>query len=77
VDNRFHRIHHSVEPKHFEKNFGIMFTVWDQLFRTAYFPRPDEWPKTGVAGIQPPRKLSDYARINLAKPVGDTLPING
>lgn len=48
VDHRFHRIHHSVEARHFGKNFGTVFTFWDQLFGTAYFPAKDEWPDVGL-----------------------------
>lgn len=59
VDNRFHRIHHSVEPRHFDKNFGICFSVWDRLFGTAYEPR-GEWPATGIAAAPPPNTLQGY-----------------
>ena len=38
VDNRFHRIHHSLEERHFDKNFGAFTTLWDRLFGTACFP---------------------------------------
>lgn len=31
-----HRIHHSIEPKHFNKNFGITFIFWDKLFKTYH-----------------------------------------
>ena len=60
VDNRFHRIHHSIEPRHFDRNFGICFSVWDRLFGTAYDPAPDEWPKVGISDVPAPRDLSDY-----------------
>ena len=29
-----HRIHHSVDPKHYDKNFGGTFIFWDRLFGT-------------------------------------------
>lgn len=48
ADNRWHRIHHSIEPQHFDKNFGTGVTIWDHLFGTAYVPAKDEWPDTGV-----------------------------
>lgn len=48
-DNRFHRIHHSAEPRHFEKNFGAFFPFWDVIFGTAYWPAKDEWPETGIS----------------------------
>jgi sterol desaturase/sphingolipid hydroxylase (fatty acid hydroxylase superfamily) len=56
-DNRFHRIHHSLEEKHFDKNFGAFTTLWDRLFGTAWFPAADEWPDTGLAEIDQPRSL--------------------
>jgi sterol desaturase/sphingolipid hydroxylase (fatty acid hydroxylase superfamily) len=60
VDNRFHRIHHSIEPRHFNKNFGICFSLWDRWFGTAYDPAPDEWPEVGLKNIDPPRTIRDY-----------------
>lgn len=60
VDNRFHRIHHSLEERHFDKNFGICFSLWDHLFGTAYDPAPGEWPEVGVAGVPAPQTISDY-----------------
>jgi sterol desaturase/sphingolipid hydroxylase (fatty acid hydroxylase superfamily) len=63
VDNRYHRIHHSLEPKHFDKNFGICFSLWDRMFGTAYDPEPEEWPAVGVAGVKPPRTLGDYLTL--------------
>lgn len=60
VDNRFHRIHHSLEERHFDKNFAICFSIWDRLFGTAYDPASDEWPSVGIAGVVPPRSLTDY-----------------
>lgn len=35
VSPTFHSIHHSVEPEHFNTNFGAMFSIWDYLFGTA------------------------------------------
>ncbi|PWG05929.1 sterol desaturase family protein [Polaribacter aquimarinus] len=29
-----HRLHHSKDPKHFDKNFGVVFIFWDRLFNT-------------------------------------------
>jgi sterol desaturase/sphingolipid hydroxylase (fatty acid hydroxylase superfamily) len=64
VDNRFHRIHHSLEPRHFDKNFGIVFSVWDYLFGTAYDPG-EEWPDVGVAGVEPPRTVMQFLSLPL------------
>ena len=49
VTPQSHRIHHSVEAKHQNKNFGVLFTIWDRLFGTLY-ANYDEYPEvTGVA----------------------------
>jgi sterol desaturase/sphingolipid hydroxylase (fatty acid hydroxylase superfamily) len=60
VDNRFHRIHHSIEERHFDKNFAVCFSIWDRMFGTAYDPEPDEWPDVGLADIPPPATIKDY-----------------
>jgi len=59
-DNRIHRIHHSVLPEHFDKNFAVFTTIWDRLFGTAYIPRPGEWPETGVADFPEPVSLGQF-----------------
>jgi sterol desaturase/sphingolipid hydroxylase (fatty acid hydroxylase superfamily) len=59
-DNRFHRIHHSIEKHHYNKNFGSFSTVWDTVFRTAHFPKKDEWPDTGVDGVEEPKTLRQF-----------------
>jgi sterol desaturase/sphingolipid hydroxylase (fatty acid hydroxylase superfamily) len=45
-----HRIHHSIEPRHIDRNFAAFFPVWDVLFGTYYHPRRDEYPATGLVG---------------------------
>lgn len=51
VDERFHRIHHSLALEHRDRNFAAIFTIWDQLFGTAYFPKAGEHPKVGLDGL--------------------------
>jgi sterol desaturase/sphingolipid hydroxylase (fatty acid hydroxylase superfamily) len=60
ADNRFHRIHHSLEAQHRDRNFGAMTSVWDSIFGTACFPGRDEWPDVGVSGVEPPMRVLDY-----------------
>jgi len=62
VDNRYHRIHHSLEERHFNKNFGICFSFWDTLFGTAYDPG-EEWPAVGLADTPAPRTVADYLKL--------------
>ena len=45
-----HRIHHSLEPQHIDKNFAFQFPMWDVIFGTYFHPRKGEFPATGVAG---------------------------
>jgi sterol desaturase/sphingolipid hydroxylase (fatty acid hydroxylase superfamily) len=33
-----HQIHHSDNPKHFDKNFGSCLSVWDWMFGTLHVP---------------------------------------
>lgn len=51
VTPQYHRIHHSSEPYHFDKNFSDRFIIWDILFSTAYL-KYDEYPPTGVTNSQ-------------------------
>lgn len=37
-----HQIHHSVEFKHFNKNFGEVLAIWDWMFGTLYVPNARE-----------------------------------
>ena len=48
-DNRFHRLHHSLEEKHFDRNFATLTPLWDVLFGTPTFPRAGEWPTVGLS----------------------------
>lgn len=48
----YHRIHHSIEPRHRDKNFTNWFPIWDILFGTLYHPAKDERPITGVTGTR-------------------------
>jgi len=47
---QFHRIHHSVEPQHWNKNFCKMLPLFDVIFGTVWKPGKDEFPATGLAG---------------------------
>ncbi|MGZ8396913.1 MAG: sterol desaturase family protein [Rhodoplanes sp.] len=47
---QYHRIHHSIERAHWNKNYAAFFPVWDQVFGTQHRPGPQEWPKTGIEG---------------------------
>ena len=65
ADNRFHRIHHSLEERHFDKNFGILFSFWDRMFGTAHFPQPEEWPEVGLGDVGEPRTVREWLDLPL------------
>ena len=52
---QWHRIHHSLEPRHFDKNFSSAFPIMDVIFGTAHRPAPDEYPETGLTPRENPQ----------------------
>lgn len=44
----YHRIHHSIEAQHFDKNFGVFTQCWDRVFKTRYVPEKNTFPETGI-----------------------------
>ncbi|WP_244562506.1 sterol desaturase family protein [Ensifer aridi] len=59
-DNKFHRIHHSMEPHHRHRNYGFFTTIWDTIFRTAYWPKKNEWPEVGLRNQPEPLTVRNY-----------------
>ncbi len=47
VSPQYHRIHHSLEPEHQDRNFGERLTLWDRLFGTLHGDF-ECYPETGV-----------------------------
>jgi sterol desaturase/sphingolipid hydroxylase (fatty acid hydroxylase superfamily) len=45
---QWHRIHHSTQPEHFNRNFASLLPLWDILFGTAWIPHGNEYPATGL-----------------------------
>jgi sterol desaturase/sphingolipid hydroxylase (fatty acid hydroxylase superfamily) len=60
TEPRHHRIHHSIERCHWNKNYSAYFPVWDVIFGTVHFPRKDEYPRTGLNYVREPRSLKEY-----------------
>ncbi len=54
VGASFHRIHHSIDPAHRDKNFGALTPLWDYLFGTLCWPKSGEVPAIGVQGFPEP-----------------------
>jgi len=47
VTPQSHRIHHSFAAGHRDRNFGVVFSIWDRAFGTHY-EAGDEYPECGV-----------------------------
>lgn len=47
VTPQSHRVHHSIEPRQYNQNYGVIFSVWDFWFRTQY-KHYDDYPQTGI-----------------------------
>lgn len=60
ADNYFHRIHHSIEERHHNKNFCAFFPFWDIIFRSAYFPKMSEFPEVGLVNEKQPATIKEY-----------------
>ena len=51
---QFHRIHHSIEPRHHNRNFCKNLPILDVVFGTAWVPGQDEFPRTGLTTREKP-----------------------
>ncbi|MDX2241876.1 MAG: sterol desaturase family protein [Leptolyngbyaceae cyanobacterium bins.302] len=60
ADNFYHRIHHSVFERHFDKNFASYVPLWDILFGTYYKPENGGLVPVGLAELPPPKTIADY-----------------
>ena len=49
-----HRIHHSLDHAKSNRNFAVIFPIWDIVFGTYQRPLAHQWPRTGVVGEAPP-----------------------
>lgn len=47
-----HQIHHSDNPRHFDRNYGSLLSVWDWMFGSLYLPKGREKIIFGVGNRQ-------------------------
>ena len=59
VTPRFHSFHHSVDPRHYNKNFGAYLTIWDHIFRTAV-DAPEQPAEFGLSDVKMPTLISTF-----------------
>jgi sterol desaturase/sphingolipid hydroxylase (fatty acid hydroxylase superfamily) len=62
VTPQYHRIHHSLERRHFDKNFAGRLIVWDYLFGTIH-TRFDEYPEIGIDGYPVVEKSTSLINV--------------
>ncbi len=65
IDNRHHFIHHSADPRDFNRNFSFLFTIWDRLFGTYAPPRDISLVTTGMPDHKPVRTLGGFILARL------------
>ena len=70
-----HQVHHSLDKKHHNKNYGSMFAIWDWMFGTLYVPRngPEDL-RFGVADAKGRPMAQPYETLGsaLAKPFAES-----
>lgn len=57
VTPQFHRIHHSIDPAHYNVNFVDALPIFDIVFGTYLCPVKGEFSKTGLTDFPPPRSF--------------------
>ncbi len=68
VTPQSHRVHHSIEYRHRDTNFGSLLSIWDHVFGTQY-RRYDEYPDTGIEDAAFPLERSTRLKDLLLTPV--------
>jgi sterol desaturase/sphingolipid hydroxylase (fatty acid hydroxylase superfamily) len=69
VSPAYHQVHHSSNPKHFNKNFGSCLALWDWMFGTLYVPEKEREPLTFGFPDQP---NAHTVKGELVDPFGNT-----
>jgi sterol desaturase/sphingolipid hydroxylase (fatty acid hydroxylase superfamily) len=74
VTPQYHRVHHSLDRRHYNLNYGGLLIIWDRLFGTMH-PEFDDYPdRTGIVGYPivensyRPWKLAGYFIGHLVYP---------
>ncbi|PIE00747.1 MAG: sterol desaturase [Thiothrix nivea] len=43
-----HQIHHSTDPRHYDRNFGVVLAIWDRLGGSLHLSEPDKTLDFGI-----------------------------
>jgi sterol desaturase/sphingolipid hydroxylase (fatty acid hydroxylase superfamily) len=61
-----HHIHHSIDRKHYNKNYGEVFAFWDLMFGTLYVPQSYEDITYGLSDPNGQRIEQPYPNLRSA-----------
>ncbi|WP_052245188.1 sterol desaturase family protein [Halocynthiibacter namhaensis] len=64
-----HQVHHSTNPKHFNKNYGHTLAVWDWVFGTLYIIESEEKITLGVEDASKDKNRENDLVYNLTYPL--------
>ncbi len=72
-----HQVHHSTDPKHFDKNFGEIFAIWDWMFGTLYISNDEEELIYGISDADGQRIQQPHPtlRAALLKPFHESFQV--
>ena len=62
VTPQSHRVHHSIERRHADKNFGVMFSFWDRFFKTGVSDHT-VYPRTGIHDEKFPLEQAGFSSV--------------
>lgn len=68
ISPKQHQIHHSNKVEHFDKNFGVVLSCWDQLFRTHLPSTQETLGGFGLETIKADDLLSQFLPIKSQTP---------
>ena len=51
-----HQIHHSTNPVHFDKNYGVVLAIWDRLFGSLVYSKSGEVIEFGLQKQELPKE---------------------
>lgn len=72
VTPQSHRVHHSIEHRHRDKNYGALLSIWDRMFGTQH-PEDRVYPDTGIRDDNFPCEKSPNPLQLLFKPIEQML----
>jgi sterol desaturase/sphingolipid hydroxylase (fatty acid hydroxylase superfamily) len=63
ISPAMHHIHHSEDEKHWDRNFGAIFSIWDWMFGTIYVPKEREEITFGIG--EPAEEFNTVPKLYL------------